>query len=472
MSKSNEKRDEQLYVWHHELHERWGRERLYFWRLAFFPTYDRGRIAKAVEAVMKQNDVRSFALYETLGLYDLILRIWLPVSRNFQDFERDLNSRLQTEQLQVMDVFTVGSVIRHWPWLENPTDREMISPVAALEAGPLNDEELERGNEAARGRDEATAEDFVQNRKILAPCGTHEGIKFIIVVTATAQLTTLVAREALRDELLNILIAAGDRVAGSLYEGSGFGQFLILGGIPMDGFDRISTDLIDPIIGAKLGTHYGARPYTYVCAGTSNPIKFRDELPVEATERQGASLSAQELLEQEEGQNLEVKASAFVNIHRWFQGHKRPDDEVFKAGVVRAVVGLLNADGGDLVIGALEPHDFPDADLSEFPIVGRYACIGVDIEYGIVAPNWDKYALHLGDKLNAAIETPPTGLITIIHSEVDSKSLAVLRVRATSGSWYYVKGDPRLYVREGNATKVVSGPVADAYREAKRQSRR
>jgi hypothetical protein len=463
-------RDEQLYIWHHELHERWGKERLYFWRLAFFPTYDRQRIATAIEAVMKENDVRSFALYETLGLYDLVLRIWLPVSKNFQDFERDLDSRLRPEQLEVMDVFTVGAVVRHWPWLEHPQDSEMIRPDKAIEGGPPTDDELRRGNEAARGRDDTTAKDYVHNRKLLAPCGVHDGIKFIIVVTATAQLTTLRARTKLREALQKILIDAGDRVTGSLYEGSGFGQFLILGGVPIDGFDRIARDLIDPIIAADLGAHYGARPYTYVCAGVRNPLEFRDELPVEATESR-QSPSARELLERDEGQTLEVKASAFVNIHRWLQGAREADDALFKSGVIRAVVGMLNAEGGEVVIGALEKDRFPDLDLDEFPVVGAYSCIGVDIEFGIVAPNWDKYALHLGNKMNAAVEPPPTGLVTIERDEVDGKSLAILKVRATSGTWYYVKDDPKLYVREGNATKVAFGPEADAYREAKRKSR-
>ncbi len=462
---------EQLYVWHHEVHERWGKERLYFWRLAFFPTYDRKRIGDAIEAVMKENDVRSFALYETLGLYDLVLRIWLPVSKNFQDFERDLNAQLQPEQLQVMDVFTVGDVVRHWPWLKNPGASEMIRPHEALEGGPPSNEELRRGNEAARGLDEITADDYVHNRKLLAPCRPHEGIKFIIVVTAPAQLTTLRARDKLREALEKVLIDAGDRVSGSLYEGSGFGQFLILGGVPIDRFDRIATDLIDPIIGADLGAHYGARPYTYVCAGIENPIEFRDELPVDSTEGR-QSPSVRELLEGDEDQTLEVKASAFVNIHRWFQRAARePDDDVFTSGVVRAVVGMLNAEGGEVVIGALETDRFRDFDLDQFPAVGDYSCIGVDIEFGIVASNWDKYALRLGSKLNAAIEPPPTGLVTIERDEIEGRSLAILRVRATSGTWYYVKDDPKLYVREGNATKVASGPEADAYRDAKRQSR-
>lgn len=462
---------EQIYVWHHELHERWGKERLYFWRLAFFPTYDREQIASAIEAVMRANDVRSFALYETLGLYDLVLRIWLPVSKNFQDFERDLHTELQGEQLEVMDVFTVGSVVRHWPWLKTGDAVEMIRPEEALEGGPPSDEDIRRGNEAARGRDEITADDYVNNRKLLAACRPHDGIKFIIVVTATAQLTTLRARDKLREALEKILIDAGDRVSGSLYEGSGFGQFLILGGVPINGFDRIATDLIDPIIAADLGAHYGARPYTYVCAGTKNPIDFKDALPVDATESR-LSPSVRELLEGDEGQTLEVKSSAFVNVHRWLQGAVRePDDTVFASGVVRAVVGMLNAEGGEVVIGALETERFRDFDLEQFPVVGDYSCIGVDIEFGIVASNWDKYSLRLGSKLNAAIEPPPTGLITIERDEVEGKSLAILRVRATSGTWYYVKDDPRLFVREGNATKVASGPEADAYREAKRQFR-
>jgi len=457
----------QKYVWHHELHESWGKERLYFWRLAFFPTYDRTRITEAVSSVMAGNGVKSFALYETLGLYDLVIRVWLPVSKNFQEFERQLEGRLQTEQLQVMDVFTVGSIVRHWPWLVHGSDREMRKPDESLtENAPLLDE-MVRGNRVVTGEDAKAAADFV-SRKLLAPCPPHRGIKFIIVVTATAQLTTLAARTALREELLNILVTAGDRVAASLYEGSGFGQFLILGGVSEDAFDLISSDLIDPIISARLGPLYGARPYTYVCAGIENPLVFQDELPADPEEQPRAP-SARELLEGDEDQKLEVKGSALVNIDRWFRGdgEKVIEDEVLLKGVVRACVALLNTDGGHVVIGAVEADRYSDVDLSEVPRVGNFACIGVDPEFGLVASNWDRYALSLGDRINAAIEPPPTGLFSLLASRVGDRTLAVITVRATAGSWYYVKDDPRLYLREGNATKVVSGPAADAYREAK-----
>jgi len=464
--------DEQRYVWHHELHEKWGGERLYFWRLAFFPTYDREKITCAIRKVMRGDGegdgeaVTSYAVYETLGLYDLVLRVWLPVSRSFHDFQDELWQELRAHQLQVIDIFTVGDVARHWPWVKGPAGA-MLRPDEAMKSEPMTIEELTRGNEAAKGLNAVVAENYVK-RHILAPCPRHDGIKFIIVVTATAQLTTMAARNALRDGLLDILTKASLRVAGSLYEGSGFGQFLILGGVDHDGFGYITTDVIEPIIASELGAHHGARPYTYVCTGTSNPFEFEDVMPIpEAAARRSPSVEA--LLKEPESLTLEVKASAFVNVDRWLNGDKvlETDDTIFEKGVAKAVIGMLNAEGGEVVVGAIEKRKYPDADLSNLPRIGDYACVGLDLEYGLVAADWDTYALRLADKLNSAIEPPPTGLISIVRGRVNDKDLAVLRVGATSGSWFYLKTDPRLYVRTGNATHVVSGPTADFYRAAK-----
>ncbi|MGC1166735.1 MAG: hypothetical protein WA862_11570 [Solirubrobacterales bacterium] len=464
--------NQQQYVWHHELHEKWGGERLYFWRLAFFPTYDRKAITDAIGQVIRGEGegggetVTSYAIYETLGLYDLVLRVWLPVSRSFQEFQEELWQELRAHQLQVIDIFTVGDVTRHWPWVKEPSG-EMTRPIEALKAESMTVEELTRGNEATKGLNPAIAKDYAE-RSILAPCPRHDGIKFIIVVTATAQLTTMAARRALRDGLLGILLEASPRVASSLYEGSGFGQFLILGGVAHDDFGYITTDVIEPIIASKLGAHHGARPYTYLCTGTSNPLEFEDVMPVPETAAR-RSPSVEELLKEPEGLTLEVKSSSFVNVDRWLlgDGNLEASDEVFDKGVAKAVLGMLNAEGGEVVIGAIEKGKYPGVDLSQLPSVGEYACVGVDLEYGEVAADWDSYALHLGDKLNSAIEPPPTGLISIVRSCVAEKDLAVLRVGATSGSWFYLKTDPRLYVRTGNATHVVSGPTADFYRAAK-----
>lgn len=467
---------EQKYVWHHELHEKWGRERLYFWRLAFFPTYDREAITEAIAEVMRGGDeedreaVTSYAIYETLGLYDLVLRVWLPISRNFQDFQDELYKALSSQQLQVIDIFTVGGIARHWPWVKGSA-KTMLRPDEALRGEPLPIEELQRGNEAARGNDEATAAEFV-GLKLLAPCSKHDGIKFIVVVTATAQLTTMAARDALRNELLRILDDASEDVAGSLYEGSGFGQFLILGGVKEDGFSHVTSDVIEPIIDAQVGAHHGARPYTYVCTGISNPLEFEDVMPVPA-EAARRTPPVDELLEQPEGMLLEVKSTALLNLDRWKgksgDGQQILDEGVFSGGVAKAVVGMLNAEGGMVVIGAVEREKFASADFGDAPERGRYVCIGVDAEYGLLAPDWDGYALALADKLNSAIEPPPTGLISVVRGRIEDRDLAILRVGATSGSWFYLRNDPRLYVRTGNQTRDVSGPTADFYRAAKQR---
>jgi hypothetical protein len=336
----------------------------------------------------------------------------------------------------------------------------------------MSPEELAAGNQASVGENDEVAARYA-GKKLLAPCGAHEGIKFITVVTASAQLTTLAAREDLREALLGILVAAGEEVAGSLYEGSGFGQFLILGGVDHDGFAHITEKVIEPIISAGVGALHGARPYTYVCTGVENPLEFQDVMPVQIdTERRVPSV--RELLEAGEGPKLEVKGSAYLNVNRWLggDGEREESDDVFLSGVVRAVVGMLNGEGGEVVIGAVEAHRYAEADLSPYAMVGGFACIGVNPEYGDGKPDWDRYALALADKLNAAIEPPPSGLISIVRDSVEERELATLRVAETNAAWFYLKRDPRFYVRTDNATKVLSGPAADVYRAGNPRAQR
>src|SRR5687768_15863047 len=98
------------YLWHHKVHERWGGERLFFWRLAFSPTYDANRILDALREVLAEQNVTSYAVYETSGLYDVLLRVWMPAAVSIAAFESALERRLDTLHLRVRDHFYAGEI--------------------------------------------------------------------------------------------------------------------------------------------------------------------------------------------------------------------------------------------------------------------------------------------------------------------------------------------------------------------------
>jgi hypothetical protein len=474
------------YIWHHRLHEAWAGERLYFWRLAFFPTYDQERIAATLQEVLREHEVASSALYEIYGVYDMVLRIWLPTGASPETFENALDNKLTPLHMEVCDSFSVGQVLRHWPWLDDEED-ELQAVRPGLLGQRYSPDTLQDLNEIAQGKQLASEQEeplkTALEDKALAPCSMGGGIKFIVVVTSSSQLATIAARSALRNELTKILSEA-EEVSGvsetSLYEGSGFGQFILLGRVEPERFSDLRSAIIDRVNAAGTGTFFRARPYTYIAAGgvgaDSPAPAFIDQIPLEA-ETNGDPKPVEEYLQQDESNTLEVKGSSFVNVERWIRSGKAAADEsVTDEGVLKAVVGMLNNEGGTMIIGALEAKRFENGGLEgtrleQYPIVGKYLCIGVEIDYQ--GSDWDHYALKLQRVIMDRIDPPPVGLVTISKVSIAGKDLCILSVQATEREWFYLgrtKGSPaQFYVRLGNATLPLDGPHADAYKVSRRR---
>ena len=104
------------FQWNHRIHEEWGKERLYFWRLGFAPTYDRDAIVAGLDRVMAAHGVRSYGYYQLAGAYDLLLRIWLPSSVIQEAFEGTLGKELVSADFRTCDEFVVSHILLHWIW--------------------------------------------------------------------------------------------------------------------------------------------------------------------------------------------------------------------------------------------------------------------------------------------------------------------------------------------------------------------
>jgi hypothetical protein len=473
------------YLWHHRAHETWGDERLFFWRIAFFPTYEQKLIRKELKRLLASHQVRSYALYEIYGTYDLVMRIWLPTRTSAEGFTKAMEDALTPLHLDVCDPFSVGEVLRHWPWSKDGNDLAEIEG-QFLTRG-YEPDILNQLNEIAAGRLGWDEKDepllAALESKVLAPCEAVEGLKFIVVVTSSSQLATIAARRQLRTELRQILSEAeegGAILDTSLYEGSGFGQFIIMGRVRLQRFSALRTTVVDAINSAGAGTIFRARPYTYVTAGEGSgsgmsPV-FEDMIPV----TEGSADSAEQVtdyLAAEESEKLEVKGSAFVNVDRWVRSGKAVSDpEVAERGVLRAIVGMLNARGGKLIIGALETKRYDPAELEDrfsrpFPVSGHYVCTGVELDWQ--GHDWDWFERRLRDMVMTRVNPPPVGLITITRASVEDTLLCVISIQPTDREWFYLMGregsDVEFLVRSGNSTRELSGPIADGYKQAHRR---
>jgi len=455
-------------IWHHRIHQRWAGEDLFFWRLAFFPRYDRKEILETIRSVMTDNGVLSFAIYEALGLFDLFIRAWLP-SQASEKVERALGNALDPESIQLLEAFSVTRVLRNHAWEAEGSDK--IDPDRSVLDRPLPDHVIERLNSGQIPSDERAQ---LREDCVLASLYPGEGIQFFTIVASATLSTNSEIEGALRNELLKRVRESGIREP-AVYEGTGFGQYIVTGRAdPSDVFaiTRLFTSINSLVLEGKVM----ARPYTHVCAH-SEPLFFADRLPLMQAARPH---DLEALLRSGESQVLAIRGSLGTDLARWLsEGEMVSSEKIIDDGVIKIVVGMLNADGGQVVIGAIDRNatvpggradDHPR--LKGLPLRGEYICLGVNDEYG--DEDWEAFRVKLNDLLAAKIQPPPAGAISISRETVDgTRDIWVIRVQPARATWFYrvlsETGPVNFFVRRGAGTISYAGIEADAY---KRQRQR
>ena len=252
-------------LWHHHVHRHRG-EALYFLRLGFYPTYMSQPVASALIEMLRANDVKSAVCYELFGPHDLLLRVWLPKAIDFGEFQTSLIDRLAaTENLTMCDPFQVHRFVRHWLFpAENGAVR---APDDAL-VNALNDDQIAAAETGAMPAEQlgklehdALLGAFSNSTETTDPA--DPGTKFAVVVGGDPRLTTA-QHEEFELTLRQLLDTAERLDQRSLYAGSGFGHFLILGRIKGSPLYVLTDDLLTRIANAKINRHYGARTFTHV----------------------------------------------------------------------------------------------------------------------------------------------------------------------------------------------------------------
>lgn len=461
-------------VWNHRVHQRWAGEDLTFCRLAFFPEYDQEAIVQRLHEVLCGLGVRAYAIYETLGLFDLFVRAWLP-SHTIARFEEQANKALAEHSLQVLEIFAVSRIVRHWIWDDG--NGGVHEPEAALLEQRWSDEEIARADAGKLTEPEKRTydEDLHVLRQLPAPDSESEGIKFLTVIASSVYSITYQTRIELERRLLEILDTL-EIDEPSLYEGIGFGQFILMGRVRPEEFFKI-PGIAQAINDAGIQDAVTARPYTFMSLRKTH-VYFADRLPLTQEEEELDELDVAKLLAQGAGQRLEVVDAARLDWRRYLAGDGQlaMSEDVLNDGIIRAVVGLLNADGGDVVVGALRrdrrlgdlaAEEHPK--LAGFPHSGEFICVGVNEEYN--EREWDAFRVQLQDLINARVDPPPSGAVELIRHRVEDRDLCVIRVKPSRATWYYryiSDTEPiKFFVREGDRTVAYSGSRADMLKQAR-----
>jgi hypothetical protein len=452
--------------WHSDAHRAWGKERLFFYRLSFAPVYDPRAIQRSLLKLLTARRVGSFVVYELYGSWDLLVRLWLPSDVQTDEFSEALEDALEPVDLTHLTGFAVTGIVRHWVW--GPGDYPRPDDDTLTTCRPP-DFEVKQVNQGDPGPDLLER----LGAKHLATEAVHTlGIKFAMVVTPPTTEPNVRQRRQIVGQLTRIVDRASDKHIAdlSLYAGHGenFGVALIMGRVDLRHFDALRTALAHPI-SRGLGPHaLGARTVTMVVAGSE---LRREVLPLADEILDNADVTINEALESHEHHRAEVKGSAFVDYERLLRGDKiLVESKSVTDAFIKAVLGMLNADGGTIVLGAIELGRLPEAEseLEGSPVGNGRWCVGVDAEWD--QHRWDGYERRLDQVLLSRITPNPALWIASIEPlMIEGRTVVGIFVRKPDRFWYYPAVGPdksRFYVRRGGSTIDLSGPDGDLYKES------
>ena len=427
------------YIWHPRVHEEWAKEQLYFWRLHFSSAYEPRSIAGILIRLFKAQNVLSYAVYEAAGMWDFFVRVWLPTSVNVDQFEQAIVSKLERLNLNTVDKFRVTKTLLHWAW----TDKQDLfqTPNANALARPLSDADIEKINHS-----KISDMDVEKLRRdwLIAPCAPTIGIKFISMLTEPQTLMpSREAPDAIAVQLREILKRASGIQDQSLYQGEGSAQFLVAGRVAYEDFDLIYNDLVKKVYESHLDKFLQNRMYTHIVVRSAMDAGFFDDRLATSEEVEDpASHPIEYFLAKQEGEELEFKGSAFLNVKRWVHdGTTSFDNKIALEGVLRAITGMLNTRGGVVIIGVLEKDKFKDKTskdkLGIFPEYGENILFGLELDYR--GKNWDAYQLRLLNLINAHIDPFAKPWVGLKQAEFEGREFALFHVREPSEDWFYLK---------------------------------
>jgi serine/threonine protein kinase len=251
------------YLWHHRVHTEKRNERLFYWRIAFDKGYDRDAVTVGIEKTCEQHGIRGVIVYELFGSVDVLVRAWIPADSGFDELNGTLEAELGPAGLGDCAWFEVDCMVRHWPFMkadgstDNPEDQWILR---------LQDSEIEEIEERWPDVD-ADLLERLERQHLLASMAKHAselpGIKFAIEVRSQG-LTDVRKLADLEQRLVEILEAAEDIAQRSLYSGTGFAQFLILGRVDYERFHAIHSSLISEINLAPMSDEYETHTLTHI----------------------------------------------------------------------------------------------------------------------------------------------------------------------------------------------------------------
>jgi len=171
-------------------------------------------------------------------------------------------------------------------------------------------------------------------------------------------------------------------------------------------------------------------------------------------------------LKQLEGDELEFKGSLSLSIDRYLRGDGATtrDETVENEGVLKTIVGFLNAKGGEILIGVLERNKYEDLleeRLADCPQYNGKVIFGLELELG--KGEWDGFQQRLTSIIETKIGRQVTysGLVAITELKYEGKDLCLVKVQPSDTKQFLL--GRYFYIRVGNKTVLLEGVDIDVY---------
>jgi len=503
----------EVLIWKDFVHDRVESARLSLWRLGFAPKYPRDKIFAALRQFYAEMDIKAFVAYETLGDFDLLLRLWIPKFYLLDDVELRLRQALEGCNLYGINYIACRTDSHHAETGPCDADQavQLVLSLEDSEVRAINDYNGRQADTAAAiDAGLYAAEPVAEQPGIARPARVDElidagalmsvpldkrGVRFFVIFDHPRQPFRPETRELTLEKLRRKCIEIQDRWHRgpdpdqqpqiSIYEGNGtMSDFIVMARAPHGYFHGFVRDVVMGLRDVDLDVFFEMRPYTHVIA---------DRMFSDFQEARGVPDDLEHVdedtINREEGEALEFKATLGSNIRSYMAVGKLERNPERIDDVVRAVCGLLNSPrAGRLIIGVLEVRREIDKredpveylqqlvdkfgytyDVDAIPSVNN-AVIGIEleIEQGLYK-DADLYVGFLRDTLRARLEPNPLPWTRIEVLPVAGRHVCVVATRPAD-VWFYAKTGKEsrqsFFVREAASTRAYTGMESDLYKRA------
>lgn len=494
-------------VWHPQVRQRATGERLCYFRFTL-NAYLTTQLVERLDGILSNDTIaiRSYALYETLGSHDYLLRCWIPSASWPAHTRRALKDGLKDLGCRNLQDFLVDRVV----WHKAFPDAQRDFGVGALDGIPIrtvdahNDEVAELYFAAAATQvdvddliqgDEVSADvQSVVDTGLVAPIyDGAKGVRFHVEFQPSRPLDD----DDIADITMRLVRACESAVATasetypeasqpeiSIYEGYGaMTADLVVVRSPDGHFYSFLRTVLRSIADEGFTSGYGVRPVTTVYA-SRRAAMIRENLAGESL----PAFDEESLATVQESDVLELKATAWLDFARALQ---TGESKSFSGGVTtiaKTACAMLNNAGGLIVVGVGETERLKrDSQRNEvlekfvelgLPVTPNEDLVVTGLESDFEAPDkknvtdWDSWMRELQHAIAKRVSPDPFNLLLlnmermVLSDTYGGRTLGLIQVgRPTDRDlWFYYEN--KFYARREGRNELLEGQPADEYRRA------